>query len=1411
MVEIPERISASHGMTSAPAPRPLAAPIATTARELLAGRYLRLEQLGEGGMGIVHRVQDSATGKQLAFKQLLSAEGSPKQRVLDALFEREYHTLVRLKHPRIIEVYDYGLTDAGPYYTMELLDGGDLRALAPLPYRDACGHLRDLASSLALIHAHRLVHRDVCLRNVRLGADSRAKLIDFGALTSFGTAADVIGTPPCTSPEVLRRAPLDQRADLFALGAVAYFLLTGQHAYAARQLADLPRAWEQPLLPPSAHAPDLPRALDELVLSLLSVDRLGRPSHAAQVIDRLTAIAGLDPEPAELAADSYLQSGHLVGRDDELTWIRRRAIRAVQGRGAEILLEGPAGIGRTRLMHEAALDAQLRGLCVLRADGQATAGELATARVLALGLVTACPELALRSAAEHAPQLARLSFELGSKLGVSAPAELSDDPAERRARMQTALRAWFLAVAREQPLLVAVDNLQAVDDSSAAFLATLGHEARTHALIVLATQRSGEPALAVAPVRALRKRSALIALAPLGAEPCGRLVSSVFGSAANVGRVSALLHRKSAGNPQLCMDLAQLLVHKGIAKYQGGSWVLPLDVSDDELPSQVAEIHAARLSALSPPARELCEALSIHGKPVSLEHALAACRSRDEAVAHAALDELCAEQILLVAGADYRFCQETLREAVRAGMDPALRRIQHLRAAEVLLEGGGASVGAQVDAATHLIRAGRERSGADILAAAGREFLRDRATPESAEQVVKALVTAIAVYEAQGRSKHERAGLMFALIPLAFFVDWRVTLEHGERALRLGLDITGLALAQRLRAFLPRKLALMTGLFVASVRLALQRRRGVAYSLPEAIGSFCAIIPATIGTHNLCFDVAAVQRLAGLLEPLALFGEGHIATAMGDWARGQLSMGQSREAQARVALERLQRAFQGDAIKQVLGEGHWQSMYGGILFSLGLLAPYWFGGRALELADELEDLGVRVWAMAAAQVRLLHHALRGESEPTQHQREQVELFAVQGSTTWQAEMFWPVLLLGSDALTGDVLAVRRAREQLARRARDAPSLQPYAELADAVYLSLRGEYAAAIARFEQLLPRLAIKERVAWALARCAFAEALNGAGEHARAKDVLEQVLAALDADDAAVVGRHLEPRRQLALTEALLGHHQRAAQALDALLALHGGQDQPLLIGLLHKARAEVALLAGDAALFERHAAECERCFRATQNASLIAQWERLIERAVGAGVRERSEALPRSERPAAARAREPSSLRTLRELVGAADPAAYAVRLLLQRGAARAVHLYALRDGCLQLAASSAGGEPAREHEVELRLRLERTQRELTDEALASAGSDQPADTPTPAEQLEGGRPELTTTFLDSAPPERGASAVRTMLLQHGEPGSPAVIVGGVILELAANTASVDPTLIDAVASVLYERRGREREAE
>jgi hypothetical protein len=195
-------------------------------------------------MAIVHEVLDRATGRRVAQKRLRPQESEQRMQRTRELFEREFHTLAQLAHPRVVEVYDYGVDERGPYYTMELLDGGDLERLVPGPYRRVCAIARDVCSALSLLHSRRIVHRDVSPRNVRCTSDGLAKLIDFGAMTRMGVIKDLVGTPVYCPPEVLHLQAIDGRADLYALGATLYYVLTGRHAYPVREFAALPKAWQ---------------------------------------------------------------------------------------------------------------------------------------------------------------------------------------------------------------------------------------------------------------------------------------------------------------------------------------------------------------------------------------------------------------------------------------------------------------------------------------------------------------------------------------------------------------------------------------------------------------------------------------------------------------------------------------------------------------------------------------------------------------------------------------------------------------------------------------------------------------------------------------------------------------------------------------------------------------------------------------------------------------------------------------------------------------------------------------------------------------------------------------------------------------------------------------------------------------
>ena len=181
-----------------------------------------------------------------------------------------------------------------------------------MPWKEACALSYDVASSLALLHSRRLVHRDVTPRNIRRTRDGKAKLIDFGAMVPMGQGAMVVGTPSFVAPEVALGSALDARADLFSLGATLYFALTGRAAYPARDFNQLPEMWRSKPPPPSHFVDTVPRALDALIVSLLDLEPSMRPHTAFEVMHRLSAIAGLERVEPPSVSRAYLTAPAMV-------------------------------------------------------------------------------------------------------------------------------------------------------------------------------------------------------------------------------------------------------------------------------------------------------------------------------------------------------------------------------------------------------------------------------------------------------------------------------------------------------------------------------------------------------------------------------------------------------------------------------------------------------------------------------------------------------------------------------------------------------------------------------------------------------------------------------------------------------------------------------------------------------------------------------------------------------------------------------------------------------------------------------------------------------------------------------------------------------------------------------------------
>jgi Protein kinase domain/AAA ATPase domain len=1178
----------------------------------IGDRYRVVRTLGHGGMASVYECVDEATGKHLAIKQLHAHRAGGDGHIA-RLFELEFHTLTQLAHPRVVSVYDYQKRADGAFYTMELLDGDDLRGQHSLPWKVVCSLLCDVCSALSLLHSRRLVHRDVTPRNIRLTRDGKAKLIDFGAMVPFGTHRRTVGTPAFTAPEAVTGQPLDGRADLFSLGATAYYALTGRDAYPARSFDRLRNAWRSQPLVPSRYAPDIPPDLDHLVMWLLALPASRRPASAGAVMERLTAIAGLQLGDQLQVQRAFLSTPSLVGREAVLQQVRRQTIHASRGRPTTLFLTGPRGVGRSRMVDACALEGKLANALVLRADAEdAEPGDWGGVRSLLEQLLIERPSQAAEVLAPYAPTLAHVWPRVSDLTGTLA--QRFADARALRLAVQDALSQLIKELARGTFIMITADDIERVDEPTRAFIALLAQQIAGRRIMIVAAANSGALAADLPGLRLLQQHDATIALEPHSRSDSERLLISVFGEVPNVRLLANRLYELTAGLPALTMQMAQHLLDRDVILFRDGGWILPSQFDSDALPTNLTDALRARIALLDAGSLELARVVALSGRAsVTLDDCARLSAELPWTQVLVRLDVLVRAQVLQMLGDRYSLSQPGWTALLVSQLDPAYERTLHACIASAFAH----EPKAEFYRAGHLLAAHDPEPAIDLLLAHGASSGKELAlAPERLAEHISALPDdwmatlerAIAAADSGGRPLRQRMALRRQLVQLPVPSQPRPVIA-GELVQQLYGD-SGLRDYAALPDSMPPAERLKQALQQAAARYEATPEPERDLPPAEAIPVLARTTVQIIGMLSPAADFPFLHALPSL-APLAPLSPALVLVKLNLDCTCDMMAGRNAQAH-RGFTEIMERMAISGEIGMHPASQHYMQL--SVTYAVATIETT--GGLAGAAAHTALLEQDPLFEVAALRLRMLHALMQGDLEGADVYERKAELVRIRNPPTQLFESSTDLAEVAAHVEIGDVARIRQVLRRLDVSAEKfrywaAPPLFARGQI-----LRLRGQAAEAVEVFENALSKTAVGMLRSWLpIVRgslLALAESGRAAEAGARGLDFLQQA-------HAAGLSKHLAELHHALATVALAARDCDAARAhLRQLDELRRAWPGSLVFGgACDELRARVALVTGDPSAFADAARACGQAFLRNHHPILIARHQRLLQDAERTGM--------------------------------------------------------------------------------------------------------------------------------------------------------------------------------------------------
>jgi len=692
------------------------------------GPYEILAPIGAGGMGVVFRARDPRLQRDVAIKV--------SSHQFSARFEREARAIAALNHPHICQIYDIGPN----FLVLEYLEGKPVSG--PMPVEDAVKLALQIVDAIGEAHSQGILHRDLKPANILVTTKGGAKLLDFGLAkwvsnvdldATKSIEGELVGTVAYMSPEQAQALNVDERSDIFSLGAVLYEMLSGSRAFQGSSAASVMSA----VLRDDPAPLHLPAEIERIVFKCLAkqpADRYASMAEIAALLGQIQRDQRIHP-PSDAADLATAVDRTTVGREAQREQLLRTYFRVKAGKGLVLGVTGEAGIGKTSILEDFLADLPRRGERPIVARGrcsQRLAGEEPYLPILealeSLLHPTSGPSSAQTMKAVAPTWYGLVAGKTPESESGTGSAEAV--PAASQERMKREFGALCSELSQAQPLVFFIDDLHWADISTVDIFNYLTGRFSAMRVLVLLGYRLSDMELRGSPFRHVRNDlmsrglMEVIDLPFLEIKDVDRYLTLQFPVNSFPSDFASEIHAKTEGSPLFMADLVRYLHDKGGIVEVEGKWVLAksLPASLLNLPVSVRAMIERKIEQVEDQDRKLLLAASVQGSEFD-SVVVAEAIEMDAADAEERLDTLERVHFFVRRGEEREFPDRSLtlnyqyvhvlyQNALYDSLQPTRRATLSGRVAKTLVAHYGDQVGTVAARIAVLFEAARDFSSA---------------------------------------------------------------------------------------------------------------------------------------------------------------------------------------------------------------------------------------------------------------------------------------------------------------------------------------------------------------------------------------------------------------------------------------------------------------------------------------------------------------------------------------------------------------------------------------------------------------------------------------------------------------------------------------------------------------------------